>query len=137
MTKSNISDKKKTGVVIKDPPATLVLNKKYVQQFPNGQKVVIYNCPALNKNLTLTFDNTGLQLTESTFSILDKLRTINEIETIYFKDGSELNINEECSNNILELYNILEEGKEYFEEYIEESSSNFLKILEHSTKLNK
>ena len=122
----------KQGVVLKDPPASLVLNRKYVQQFPNGQKVAIYYCPTLKKNFSLTYDKNEVQLSESDFSIIDILKSIKEVETIYFNDGSETNINEECSKNILELYSSLEEGKSDFEEFVMESESNFLKLLRYS-----
>jgi len=120
------------GGVLKDPPQTLILNKKYIQQLPNNQKVVIYHCPILKKNFSFLYDKNGLQLSESEISIIDILKNISEIQTIYFDDGSQINIDEKCSSNILELYNVLEEGHKEFEEYLTISENNFLKVLKYS-----
>lgn len=122
---------KEIGGVVKDPPQTLILNKKYIQQLPNNQKVVIYNCPTLKKNFSLLYDNKGYQLSESDSSVFDKLKNVEEVETLYFKDGSELNINRECSQSILELYENMEEHQE-LEEYLMESQQNFLNLLKYS-----
>ena len=118
--------------VIKDPPASLILNRKYIQQFPNGQKVAIYYCPNLKKNFSLTYDDTGYQLSESEFSIIEKLKSIEDVESISFFDGSDINVDTECSKYILQLYDSLEEGKEDLQEYILESEVNFLNILQYS-----
>ncbi len=69
---------------------------------------------------------------ESDFSVIEKLKTIEDIEPLYFHDGSSLNIDKECSEHILETYNLLSEGKSEFEEYIMQSETNFLKILKYS-----
>lgn len=54
-----------------------------------------------------------------------------DVTEISFNDDTKLNINKECSNLVLEyLNNINIEEKEILEQYILESSDNFLEVLE-------
>lgn len=117
---------------LKEPPVNLVLRRTAIQTFPGGQKVALYFCDQLKKYFSLNYGKSGLELTESDFSVIEKLQSIKDIEPLYFHDGSYLNIDKECSDHILEMYNLLSEGKPEFEEYIMESETNFLKILKYS-----
>ena len=122
--------------VLAEAPTTLMLQLKYVQPFPNGQKVALYFCPTIKKFFSFVYGKEGI-IAEEDFSIIEKLKTISEIESIHFNDGSSLNINEECASKILELYDSAE-NKFEFEEYILESEANFLNALEYSvTNLKK
>ena len=118
--------------VLAEAPTTLMLQLKYVQPFPNGQKVALYFCPSIKKFFSFVYGKDGI-IAEEDFSLMDKLKSINDIESIHFNDGSFLNINEECANNILELYNNTE-NKYEFEQYLLESDSNFLDALQYSVK---
>jgi hypothetical protein len=113
-----------------EAPTTLMLQLKYVQPFPNGQKVALYFCPTIKKFFSFVYGKDGI-ITEQEFSIIEKLKSISEVESINFNDGSSLNINEECATKILELYDS-SENKYEFEEYILESETNFLSALEYS-----
>ncbi len=121
-----LNEKKK----IAEAPATLMLQLKYVQPFPNGQKVALYFSPTIKKFFSFVYGKEGI-ITEEEFSIINKLKSISEIESIHFNDGSSLNINEECASKILDLYDS-SENKYEFEEYILESETNFLSALEYS-----
>lgn len=127
-----LNEKKK---VLAEAPSTLMLQLKYVQPFPNGQKVALYFCPTIKKFFSFVYGKEGI-IAEEDFSIINKLKNITDIESIYFDNGSSLNINEECASNILDLYNNTE-NKYEFEQYILESDSNFLDALEYSVKLKK
>jgi len=113
-----------------EAPTILMLQLKYVQPFPNGQKVALYFCPTIKKFFSFVYGKDGI-ITEEEFSIIEKLKSISEVESINFNDGSSLNINEECATKILELYDS-SENKYEFEEYILESETNFLSALEYS-----
>ncbi len=117
---------------LKMPPNTLLFNLVAVQPFPKNQKVALYFCKDLKKYFSLNYGKEGIELSESDFSIIDKLKSIEEVEPLYFHDGSTLNIDEECSTNILKLYENLSEGKSDFENYILSSDKSFLKILDYS-----
>jgi len=126
----NLQEKK--GEILKDPPQTLILQRKAIQTFLGSQKVVLYYCPTLKRYFSFTYGKDGIELMESDFSIIEKLKNINNVETLYFNNGTSINIDKECSNHILELYSELSEGKCDFEEFILESDKNFLDILEYS-----
>jgi hypothetical protein len=127
--------KKKT---FREPPVNLVLRRTAIQTFPGGQKVALYFCEQLKKYFSLNYEKNGLELMECDFSIIEQLKSIEEVEPLYFHDGSTLNINEECSKSILELYESISDGKVEFEEYILESETNFLQMLKYSVdKFNK
>lgn len=117
---------------LREPPANLVLRRTAIQTFPGGQKVALYFCDQLKKYFSLNYGKSGIEIMESDFSVVEKLKTIEDVEPLYFHDGSSLNIDKECSEHILETYNLLSEGKAEFEEYIMESEENFLKILKYS-----
>ena len=118
------SIKQQRGYV--DPPLTLMLQRKSIQNFPDNQKVALYYCRDLKKFFSLTYSKNGFEIMESDFSVIEKLKNIQEIEPLCFHDGSELNIDKRCSENILSLYENLSEGKEEFEDYILSSDKNFL-----------
>lgn len=117
---------------LREPPVNLVLRRTAIQTFPGGQKVALYFCDQLKKYFSLNYGKSGIEIMESDFSVIEKLKTIEDIEPLYFHDGSSINIDKECSEHILETYNLLSEGKPEFEEYIMASETNFLKILKYS-----
>jgi hypothetical protein len=127
-----IAEKKR---LIAEAPPTLMLQLKYVQPFPNGQKVALYFCPTIKQYFSFVYDKKGI-IAEDNFSIIDKLKSITDIESIHFNDGSSLNINEECASKILDVYESSED-KSNFEEYIVESDVNFLSALEYSVTKQK
>lgn len=43
----------------KDPPAVMVMRRKSIRQFPNGQRVAIYHIDALKINVTVPYDEHG------------------------------------------------------------------------------
>lgn len=121
---------------IKTPPSNLLFNLVAVQTFPRNQKVALYFCKELKKYFSLNYGKDGIELMESDFSVIDKLKSIEDVEPLYFHDGSTLNIDKECSENILTLYENISEGKSDFTDYIMESDTNFLKVLKFYINTN-
>ena len=121
----NLNEKRK----IAEAPQSLVLQLKYVQNFPNNQKVALYYAPTIKQFFSFVYNKGALY---EDCSIIEKLIGIDDIETVEFTDGSSLNINKECAENILDIYNILEDQKEEFEQYISSSEENFLSALQYS-----
>jgi hypothetical protein len=125
----------KEGKLLKELPSTLVFNKKGVQNFPNNQKVALYYCESLKKYFSISYNKSGLELSESDYSFMDELKSIDDIKEISFNNGLSLNINKECADHIISLYNsLLNEDKEEFVEFIEQDGDNFLHVLEYSVK---
>ena len=104
---------------LQDFPATLILQRKSITQFPNGQKVILYYNEKIKKFFTVLSDSNAVQ-----FQAEDSV----EIE---FEDGSSLSL---CQESIEKVYMYLDtinsEEKEIVESYIQENADNFLKVLE-------
>lgn len=124
----------KNNKILSELPSTLVFNKKGVQNFPNNQKVALYYCESLKKYFSIAYNKSGLELMESDNSFIEKLRILEEVEPIYFEDGSSLNIDKDCAQSIIDVYDSLSEEQQEFEEFILESEKNFLSILKYSVK---
>lgn len=119
---------------IKDLPNTLIFRKKGVQQFPGNQKVALYYCESLKKYFSITYNKNGIGLTESEYSLIEDLKNLEEVQEISFENGISLNVNKDCADLIIDLYESLYEGKEEFENFIKESDQNFLNVLTYSVK---
>ena len=46
-----------------DPPAILIMRRKSIRQFPNGQRVALYNIDKLNKVIMIPYDDMEAVLT--------------------------------------------------------------------------
>lgn len=116
----------------KDLPQILVLKRTYIQRFPNGQQVALYHSEHLDQFITIPLDNT--QFSNTTEAILEKLNSISEentVETILFEDLSELNINKECADVILNFI----QNNEELSEQLGISDKTFLGILEQAVQI--
>ena len=61
-----------------DPPAILIMKRKSIRQFPNGQRVALYHIEKLNKFITIPYDTTNDLITTTEESRKDKINTILE-----------------------------------------------------------
>ena len=118
----------------KELPQVLVLKRAYIQRFPNGQQVALYHSEALNQFVTVPLD--GSQFSNTTESFIDQLTQISEndaTETLRFDDASELNINKECADIILNFITSNEE----ISEHLSISDKSFLEVLEQAVQIDK
>ena len=116
----------------KELPQVLVLKRKFIQRFPNGQMVALYHSENLNQFITVPLDNS--QFSSTTESVLDQLNCISEnnnVETLMFDDLSELNINKECADIILSH---ISDKPELLESFVT-SDKKFLEILEQAVNI--
>ena len=116
----------------KELPQVLVLKRKFIQRFPNGQMVALYHSENLNQFITVPLDNS--QFSSTTESVLDQLNCISEndnVETLMFDDLSELNINKECADIILSH---ISDKPELLESFVT-SDKKFLEILEQAVNM--
>ena len=117
----------------KDLPQVLVLKRQFIQRFPNGQMVALYHSEYLNQFVTVPLDNS--QFTSTIESVLERLNYISEnddVETLVFEDLSELNINKECADIMLEFINTQPD----LLEAIVVSDKKFLELLEKAVYLS-
>jgi hypothetical protein len=124
-----MTNKKK---IHRDLPQILILKRTYIQRFPNGQQVALYHSEHLDQFITVPLDSS--QFSNTTESVLQKLTQISEnddIGIIIFDDSSELNINKECADVILNFIN----NNEELAEELHVSDKSFLEILEQAAQL--
>lgn len=117
----------------KDLPQVLVLKRQFIQRFPNGQMVALYHSEHLNQFVTVPLDNS--QFSSTTESVLERLNYISEnddVETLVFEDLSELNINKECADIMLEF--IISQPE--LLEAVVVSDKKFLELLEQAVNLS-
>jgi hypothetical protein len=58
----------------KDPPAVMIMRRKSIRQFPNGQRVAIYYIEALKKYVSVPYDETGTGLGMSGMSENEEIK---------------------------------------------------------------
>jgi hypothetical protein len=121
-----------TKTIHRDLPQVLILKRTYIQRFPNGQQVALYHSEHLNQYITVPLDKS--QFSNTSESVLEKLTQISEnddIQSIIFNDLSELNINKECADVILNFIS----NNEELAEQLHVSDKSFLEILEQAAQL--
>ena len=116
----------------KQLPQLLILKRAYMQTFPNGQQVALYHSDHLNQYVTVPLD--GSQFTNTTESFIEQLKAISEsdiVDTLKFQDDSELNIDKQCADIVLEYVG---DDKELTNN-ICLSETSFLDILSKATEI--
>lgn len=115
-----------------DLPAVLIMRRKSVRQFPNGQRVALYYVDKLNKYITVPYQD--MQWTEET--IIDKLSKSvrsNSRVVIEHLDGSSSEITPKMAENIIDLYKeINETNKQKMLDMLEASAQHFQTIAKFS-----
>lgn len=113
---------------VKTFPGTLILQRKSISQFPNGPKVALYYSEKIKKYFTVTLEDYQQLYSEEFINTLEGID--EDIIQISFNDDTTLNINKECSTAMLGYLDELNsEEKQIVETYIQESSENFLEVL--------
>ena len=118
-----------------DPPPVLIMRRKSIRQFPNGQRVALYYVDKINKYVTVPY--TDLQwasgVTESYDDVLTRLSHIVEHEsplTVTFENGESMFVNLASAKNIVEAFNSLNlENKQKFSDMVNHSKDDFIKVM--------
>jgi hypothetical protein len=120
----------------KDPPAILIMRRKSVRQFPNGQRVALYYVDKINKYVTVPYEDMqwGASYTEET--VIDQLSYSAQYKdkvVVEHFDGTTTEVTPEMAQNIISLYNkINEANKAKMLEMLEASSKHFQTIAKFS-----
>ena len=94
-----------------DPPAVLIMRRKSIRQFPNGQRVALYYVDKINKYVTVPYQAMQWSTSMPEETIIDKLESISESSKagyIEYKDGK-VKITVQEAESILEMYSKLNE----------------------------
>ena len=130
----------------KDPPVLLVMRRKSIRQFPNGQRVALYFIDKLNKYVSVPYDDNGnMSLTIEDFEdedgIIEQLENIvneNVSKRIIFEDGSNMLVDKFIANEVLWIYdNLNDDNKNEIQELAKRSKDEFKKIIEFAKKYKK
>jgi hypothetical protein len=119
-----------------DPPAVLVMRRKYIRQFPNGQRVALYYVDKINKYVTVPYEElqwSSMTKEESIFDNLPAIAEQNDSVEVEHLDGSTSEITPDMAKNIMSLYKkINETNKAKLKDMLESSSKHFQAIARFS-----
>jgi hypothetical protein len=118
-----------------DPPAVLIMRRKSVRQFPNGQRVALYYVDKINKYVTVPYeDMQWSSTTEET--IFDKVKQVNESKrnmVVEHLDGSVTEVTPDMAKQMIELHKkINEANKAKMLDMLEASAKHFQTIAKFS-----
>lgn len=118
-----------------DPPAVLIMRRKSVRQFPNGQRVALYYVDKINKYVTVPYENMEW-LSTSEETIFDKIKMVNESKkniVVEHLDGSVTEITPQMAKQMMELHKkINEANKAKMLDMLEASAKHFQTIAKFS-----
>ena len=141
----NMGDDKQNHNLPADPPNVLVMRRKSIRQFPNGQRVALYFIDRINMYVSIPYSHMTwtpeeVEVTEEPFeeNIINSLCEIVQTKTgkqVTFNDGSELRIGIDTANSILKLHESLnDENKQKVAVMLKESKMHFRRISEFAAK---
>jgi hypothetical protein len=118
-----------------DPPAVLIMRRKSVRQFPNGQRVALYYVDKINKYVTVPYEDMQWSTTDEE-TVFDKVKNcIKENKKIIVEhlDGSTSEVTPQMANKMMELYKkINEANKAKMKDMLEASAKHFQAISKFS-----
>ena len=128
-----------------DPPAILVMRRKSIRQFPNGQRVALYYVDKLKKFVTIPYDDESVSLSPNmSFVKEDVMNHLNDIVTsgtgkrISFKDGSSVKVDRQTAHAVLKVHGALnDENKKKVSDMAHKSKHHFLKVVDFAWKHTK
>lgn len=117
-----------------DPPAVLIMRRKSVRQFPNGQRVALYYVDKINKYVTVPYEDMAWSANEET--VFDKVKQVNESKqniVVEHIDGSTSEVTPQMAKHMMDLYKkINEANKAKMLDMLEASAKHFQTIAKFS-----
>lgn len=128
-----------------DPPAILIMRRKSIRQFPNGQRVALYYVDKLKKFVTIPYDDESIHLSPNMSMVKeDVMSHLNDIvasgtgKRIIFEDGSSTKVERQTAQAILNVHDALnEENKEKVKDMAYKSKQHFMKVVDFAWKHTK
>ena len=123
-----------------DPPAIMVMRRKSIRQFPNGQRVALYYVDKLKKFITIPYDDMehAMAVTEGVFDHLNDIVTTGVGKRIMFEDGSSIKVEKQTAQVVLNVHSELnEENKKKVSEMAHKSKDHFKKVVDFAWKHKK
>lgn len=118
-----------------DPPAVLIMRRKSVRQFPNGQRVALYYVDKINKYVTVPYEDMQFSSTDEE-TVFEKIKSsLKENKSIVVEhlDGSVSEVTPQMATKIMDLYKkINEANKAKMKDMLEASAKHFQAISKFS-----
>jgi hypothetical protein len=131
-----------------DPPNVLIMRRKSVRQFPNGQRVALYYVDKIDKYVTVPY--TAMQWSASTpeeveysgeiigEGVISQLKEIVEKDVygrVQFEDGKKMLVTVDLAEKILKVHNVLNESNKYqLSEMANKDKEHFGKVIDFAVK---
>jgi hypothetical protein len=131
-----------------DPPNVLIMRRKSVRQFPNGQRVALYYVDKIDKYVTVPY--TAMQWSASTpeefesegevieESIMQHLKSVVDGKTskaYKFKNGKTMKFDRQTANAVLKVHGALnDENKQKVSDMAQKSKEHFGKVVDFAWK---
>jgi hypothetical protein len=129
----------------KDPPAVLVMKRKAIRMFPNGERIALYYIDKLNKYVTVPYsvtdDDRGFKeeyIEESIIHHLNDIVTNHTAKPIKFKDGKTMKVDVQTANVVLNVHKALnDENKKKVADMAHKSKEHFSRVVDFAWKHSK
>ena len=118
-----------------DPPAILIMRRKSIRQFPNGQRVALYYVDKINKYVTVPYEDMqwGATFEETIINQLKHSAQYKDNVVVEHFDGTKTEVTPEVAHNIIALYKkINEANRAKMIDMLEASSKHFQTIAKFS-----
>jgi hypothetical protein len=128
-----------------DPPQILIMRRKSIRQFSNGQRVALYQIDKLNKYITIPYiekawkegvEEVHLETIEE--NVVHHLKNIvdnHQAKSVKFKDGSSMKVDVQTANAILKVHNTVNnDNKQKIADMAHKSKSHFKKVADFAWK---
>lgn len=133
---------------INDPPFVLVLKRKAIRLYPNGQKIALYHSAKLNKFFSVPYGpgvdaniqaedvQTGINtINEDAIAQLQKIKDSHQHGKVKHSDGSSSKVDVQTAHAILTVHkNLNDENKKKFADMVGKSQHHLHKAAEFSWK---
>ena len=130
-----------------DPPAILIMRRKSIRQFPNGQRVALYNIDKLNKVIMIPYDDMEAVLTvgeeveeleENVMHHLNDIVSSGSAKRVKFHDGSSVKVDRQTAHAVLKVHGALnDENKKKVSDMAHKSKHHFMKVVDFAWKHTK
>lgn len=129
----------------KDPPAILVMRRKAIRMFPNGERIALYYVDKINKYVTVPYsvtdDSKGFKeeyIEESIIHHLNDIVSNHSAKSIKFKDGKTMKVDVQTANVVLNVHKALnDENKKKVENMAHKSKEHFGRVVDFAWKHSK
>lgn len=126
-----------------DPPAVLLMRRKAIRLFPNGERVALYYVDKINKYVTVPYlpaanwtNNVREEnLEENVIHHLKNIVDNHTAKSIKFKDGKSMKVDVQTAHAVLKVHSALnDENKKKVADMAHKSKEHFGKVVDFAWK---